>query len=103
MEVYVDDMLVKSIYADQHVAILTKTFAILRKYRMKLNLAKCASGVNSSKFLGFMVSHGGIESNLEKIQAFLGMAQPTNRKEVQSLIRLVTTQIQSNRLLSPVL
>ncbi|CAL8152521.1 unnamed protein product [Prunus armeniaca] len=67
MEVYVDDMLVKSIHADQHIADLSVTFAILRKYDMKLNRAKCVFGVCSGKFLGFLVSHRGIEANPEKI------------------------------------
>lgn len=85
MEVYVDDMLAKSVSADQHVANLAKTFAILREYGMKLNRAKCLFGVGYDKFLGFMVSHRGIESNSEKIQALIGMTQPRTRKEVQSL------------------
>lgn len=53
---------------------------------MKLNPAKCVFGVGSGKFLGFLVSHRGIEANLEKIQALISMAQPNTRKEVQSLI-----------------
>ena len=53
---------------------------------MKLNLSKCAFGVSSGKFLGFMVSHKGIEANLDKIQATLNMEPPRNIKEVQSLI-----------------
>ena len=56
MEVYVDDMLVKSKIASDHVVHLPSTFNILRKYRMKLNPLKCTSGVASGKFLGFMVN-----------------------------------------------
>ena len=52
---------------------------------MKLNTNKCAFGVLSGKFLGFMVSHRGIEANLDKIQAILNMEPPRNIKEVQSL------------------
>lgn len=85
MEVYVDDMLIKSICADQHVANLAKTFAILREYGMKLNPAKCVFGVGLSEFLCFMVSHMSIEANLEKIQALIGMTQLRTQKEVQSL------------------
>ncbi|CAL8994786.1 unnamed protein product [Prunus brigantina] len=54
IEVYVDDMLVKSRTTDQHVDRLTEVFAILRQYRMRLNPAKCVFGVESGKFLGFM-------------------------------------------------
>ena len=52
---------------------------------MKLNPSKCAFGVSSGKFLGFMVSHKGIEANLDKIQAILNMKPLQNVKEVQSL------------------
>ena len=52
---------------------------------MKLNPNKCAFGVSSGKFLGFMVSHRGIEANPDKIQAILDMKPPQNVKEVQSL------------------
>ncbi|KAM2526430.1 hypothetical protein TB1_023823 [Malus domestica] len=69
MEVYVDDMLVKSKHADQHITNLFETFTILKRYRMRLNLNKCAFGVGSSKFLGFMISQRGIEANPKKIKA----------------------------------
>ncbi|XP_065628026.1 uncharacterized protein LOC111988600 [Quercus suber] len=52
---------------------------------MKLNPSKCAFGVSSGKFLGFMVSERGIEANPDKIQAILDMEPPKNIKEVQSL------------------
>jgi hypothetical protein len=66
VEVYVDDMLVKSQKVISHLADLEETFNTLRRYQMKLNPAKCAFGVSSGKFLGFMVSSRGIEGNLEK-------------------------------------
>ena len=58
---------------------------MLRRYNMKLNSSKCAFGVSSGKFLGFMVSHRGIEANPDKIQVILNMEPPRNIKEVQSL------------------
>ena len=73
MEVYVDDMLVKSKIAFNHVAHLADTFNILRTYRMKLHPLKCSFGVASRKFLGFMVNQRGIEANPEKIQALIDM------------------------------
>ncbi|KAL5579951.1 hypothetical protein UlMin_012393 [Ulmus minor] len=85
MEVYVDDMLVKSLKVDEHINNLKESFEILRKYKMKINPAKCAFGVTSGKFLGFMVNHQGIEANPAKIQAFLDMESPRKVKEVQSL------------------
>ncbi|KAM2151694.1 hypothetical protein ACFX1R_046118 [Malus domestica] len=56
MEVYVDDMLVKSKHVDQHIANLSETFTILKTYRMRLNPNKCAFGVGSGKFLDFMIN-----------------------------------------------
>jgi hypothetical protein len=73
VEVYVDDMLVKSMYITDHVADLSETFATLRRYRMMLNPAKCAFSVLSGKFLGFMVSQRGIEANPNKVKAILDM------------------------------
>ena len=85
VEVYVDDMLVKSQDEESHLDDLQETFDTLRQYNMKLNPSKCAFGVSSGKFLGFMVSHRGIEANPDKIQALLDMKSPQNIKEVQSL------------------
>ena len=86
MEVYIDDMLVKSTTAELHIAHLSEGFQILRNYNMKLNPAKCAFGVSAGKFLGFIVNHRGIEANLEKIKAVLDMPSPSGIKEVQRLI-----------------
>ncbi|KAL5560858.1 hypothetical protein UlMin_030605 [Ulmus minor] len=85
IEVYVDDMLVKSLKTEEHIRNLKETFDILRKYKMKLNPSKCAFGVSSGKFLGFMVNHRGIEANPAKIQALLDMEPPRKIKEVQRL------------------
>ncbi|KAM2392300.1 hypothetical protein ACFX1X_035803 [Malus domestica] len=86
MEVYVDDMLVKSKHADQHITNLSETFTIMKRYQMRLNLNKCAFGVGSGKFLGFMISQRGIEANLEKIKAILNMKEPVTSKDIQSFI-----------------
>ena len=56
VEVYVDDMLVKSLDEKKHLDDLQETFDTLRQYNMKLNPSKCAFGVSLGKFLGFMVS-----------------------------------------------
>ncbi|CAL2237121.1 unnamed protein product [Prunus armeniaca] len=82
MEVYVDDMLVKSRTADKHIPNLSAMFAILKQYRMRLNLTKCAFGVASGKFLGFMISQRGIEANPKKIQAILDMTIPKTVKDI---------------------
>ena len=86
MEVYIDDMLVKSTTAELHIAHMSETFQIMRNYNMKLNSAKCAFGVSAGKFLGFIVNHRGIEANPDKVKVVLDMPSPSGIKEVQSLI-----------------
>jgi hypothetical protein len=91
MEVYVGDMLVKSAKSISHVHDLREAFGVLKQYGMKLNPAKCAFGVSSEKFLGYMVSCRGIEANPEKIQAILKC------KKLQRLTRRLAAL---NRLIS---
>ena len=85
MEVYIDDMLVKSTTAELHIAHLSEPFQILRNYNMKLNPAKCAFEVSVGKFLGFIVNHRGIEANPDKIKVVLDMPSPSGINEVQHL------------------
>ncbi|KAG7552038.1 Ribonuclease H-like superfamily [Arabidopsis thaliana x Arabidopsis arenosa] len=85
MEVYIDDMLVKSLKKEDHIKHLEECFEILNQYQMKLNPAKCTFGVPSGEFLGYIVTKRGIEANPNQINAFLNMPSPKNFKEVQRL------------------
>ena len=76
MEVYVDDMLVKLEWIVDHISNFGEMFRVLRNYRMKLNPFKCAFGVASEKFMGFMVNNRGIKVNPEKIRVLLNMKSP---------------------------
>lgn len=71
IEVYMDDMLVKSICVQDHLVDLEETFHILNQYEKNLNPTKCTFGVSSGKFLEFLISSRGIEANFEKIQAMM--------------------------------
>ncbi|XP_034218890.1 uncharacterized protein LOC117630254 [Prunus dulcis] len=71
--------------AEDHMQNLSIMFGILKEYRMRLNPKKCAFGVSSGKFLGFMISQRGIEANPEKIKAIIDMERPKTTKDVQSL------------------
>ena len=64
-EVYIDDILVKSLHVDQHLDYLCHAFKVLKRYNMKLSPTKCSFGVTSSKFLGYMVTQRGIKANLD--------------------------------------
>nr|XP_025661188.1 uncharacterized protein LOC112756783 [Arachis hypogaea] len=85
IEVYVDDMVAKTKVGKNHLDDLTEIFGQLRKYNMRLNPEKCAFGVQSGKFLGFMLTSRGIEANPEKFRAILDMTSPHTIKEVQRL------------------
>ena len=91
VQVYMDDMLVKSRREEDHLEDLRETFNTFRSYNMKLNPGKYAFGVTAGKFLGFIVSQRGIKANPNKIQAIMEMTPPRNVKEVQSLNGKVAT------------
>ena len=63
MEVYINNMLVKSLIAEHHLDHLRRDFEILRRYNMELNSTKCSFGVSFGKFLGYIVTQCGIEAN----------------------------------------
>ncbi|KAK4385515.1 Transposon Tf2-12 polyprotein [Sesamum angolense] len=85
MEVYIDDMLVKSEKEQDHIKDLEECFQILATFGMKLNPAKCTFGVRGGRFLGYMISERGIEANPEKINAIMDMSPPKSIREVQKL------------------
>ena len=81
-EVYIDDMVVKSKIVSKHIRDLTNIFKILRRHKLRLNASKCFFGVGSGKFLGYMVTHRGIEVNPDQIKAINNLQPPRNPKEV---------------------
>ncbi len=85
MEIYVDDMVVKSRLTKDHLEDLTETFWTLRLHKLRLNASKCIFGVDSGKFLGFIVSHRGIEVNPDQIKAVQELKAPQTHKEVERL------------------
>lgn len=69
VEVYIDDMVVKSRKEERHVTNLNETFEILRRHKLHLNANKCAFGVGAGKLLGYMITNRGIEVNPNQIRA----------------------------------
>ncbi|GAU39398.1 hypothetical protein TSUD_397040 [Trifolium subterraneum] len=84
IEVYVDDMIVKSGTEEEHVEYLLKMFQRLRKYRLRLNPNKCTFGVRSGKLLGFIVSQKGIKVDPDKVRAIREMPAPQTEKQVRA-------------------
>ena len=73
IEIYINDMVVKSKKVSEHLGDLQIVFEILRSYKLRLNASKCSFGVGSGKFLGYMVTHRGIEVNPDQIKAITNM------------------------------
>ena len=88
IEVYIDDMVVKSKVVSKHMGDLTNIFEILRKHKLRLNASKCSFSVGSGKFLGYMVTHRRIEVNPDQIKVINSLQPPWNPKEVQKLTRM---------------
>ena len=78
--------MVKSKVESEHVNDLENIFEILRKHKLRLNASKCTFGVGSGKFLGYMVTHCGIEVDPNQIRAINNLQPPWSPKEVQRLI-----------------
>ena len=89
IEVYIDDMVVKSKMVSEHMKDLEIIFAILREHKLRLNASKCSFGVGSRKFLSYMVTHRGIEVNPDQIKAINSLQAPQNPKEVQKLTGMI--------------
>ncbi|RVW85960.1 Retrovirus-related Pol polyprotein from transposon 17.6 [Vitis vinifera] len=80
VEVYIDDIVVKSKTQEEHVLHLQEVFHLLRKYDMKLNHSKCAFGVSVGKFLGFMVSQRGIEVSPDQVKTVMETPPPRAKR-----------------------
>ena len=89
IEVYIDDMVVKSKVVSEHVKDLEIIFGILRVHKLRLNASKCSFGVGSGKFLGYMVTHREIKVSLDQIKAINNLQAPRNPKEVQKLTGMI--------------
>ena len=89
VEVYIDDMVVKSKLVFEHIMDLTSIFKILKEYKLHLNTSKCSFGVGSGNFLGYMVTHRGIEVNSDQIKAINNLQPLRNPKKVQKLTRMM--------------
>ena len=85
IKIYIDDMVVKNKVVSEYLGDLGNILKVLRKYKLRLNASKCSFSVGSGKFLGYMVTHRGIEVNSDQIKAINNLQSPRNPKEVQKL------------------
>ena len=82
VEVYIDDMVVKSKQEDRHIEDLQGTFEVLQQHKLRLNAEKCVFSVGAGKFLGYLIINRGIEINPDQIDAVNHLNPPSNPKEV---------------------
>jgi hypothetical protein len=86
VEIYIDDVVIKSLSHDTHLEDVKRTLECTRKHGLKMNPNKCAFGVSAGEFLGFLVHEGGIEVGKKSMKAIDEVVPPTNLKELQSLL-----------------
>lgn len=91
MEVYMNDMVVRSRSVEEHLRDLEEVLGQVRKFDMRLNPSKCTFGVRARKFLGFMLTSRGIEANPDKCRAVLEMRSVQTVKEIQRLVGRLTS------------
>lgn len=88
IEAYIDDMVAKSKDESQYLTDLAEMFAILKRHKLRLNASKCAFGVGTSKFMGFLVTNRGIEANPSQIKSIQELERPNFANDVQHLAKM---------------
>ena len=86
MQVYIDDVVVKSELKDNHLEYLRLSFERMRQHGLKMNPLKCAFGVSVGELLGFVIHQKGIEVDKNKANSILETSPPKNKKQLQSLL-----------------
>ena len=86
MEIYINNIVVKSENAIEYVNHLRKSFTRMRLHQLKLNPLKCAFGVQARNFLGFLVHNRGVEVDQNNVKAIISAKAPQNKKELQKFL-----------------
>jgi hypothetical protein len=86
MEVHIDDVVVKSVGIKDHMTNLKLSLERMKKYKLQMNPLKCAFGVTSGKFLGFVVHEHGIQIDPKKIESIGKIGESVCKKDIQKLL-----------------
>ena len=86
LEVYIDDIVIKSAGLDHHLADLRLALERMRRYGLKMNPLKCAFGVSAGKFFGFIIHEKGIEIYPKRVEAMKKVEAPTCKKDLQKFL-----------------
>ncbi|GKV43692.1 hypothetical protein SLEP1_g50953 [Rubroshorea leprosula] len=110
MEIYIDDVVVKSNGEADHLVHLRKSFERMRQHGLKMNPLKCAFGVSAGNFLGYLVHERGLEVDKNKARAVIEAKPPQNKKELQRFLgqvnflrRFISNLAGKTRVFSPLL
>jgi hypothetical protein len=82
LEIYIDDVVIKSDNMDHHLADLRLALQRMCRYGLKMNPLKCAFGVSASKFLGFIIHEHGIEIDPKKIESIQKVQPPQSKNDM---------------------
>jgi hypothetical protein len=86
LEVYIDDLVMKSTGFEEHLADLRVALERMKRYNLKMNPLKCAFGVAVGRFLGFIIHEKGIKLDPKKVESIGKVQEPTCKCEVQKLL-----------------
>ena len=86
LEIYIDDIVIKSAGLGNHLANLRLALERMRRYALKMNPLKCAFGVQAGKFLGFIIHEKGIEIDPKRVEAMKRVEAPTCKKDLQKFL-----------------
>ncbi|GKV52448.1 hypothetical protein SLEP1_g59025 [Rubroshorea leprosula] len=110
MEIYIDDVVVKSNGEADHLVHLRKSFERMRQHGLKMNPLKCAFGVSACNFLGYLVHERSLEVDKNKARAVIEAKPPQNKKELQRFLgqvnflrRFISNLAGKTRVFSPLL
>lgn len=110
MEVYIDEVVIKSHSEKEHLLRLEKSLYRMRSHKLKMNSLKCAFGVSTGKFLGFLIHKKGIDVDKNKAKAIIEDKPPKNKKELQRFLgqinflrRFISNLARKSQVFSPLL
>jgi hypothetical protein len=86
LEIYIDDVIVKSDSMDNHLDDLRLALERMCRYGLKMNPLKCAFGVSAGKFLGFIIHEHGIEIDHTKIESINKVQPPQSKNDMQKFL-----------------
>jgi hypothetical protein len=86
LEIYINDVIVKSNSMDSHLADLRLALERMHRYGLKMNPLKCVFGVSTSKFLGFTIHEHGIEIDPKKIDSINKVQPPQSKNNMQKFL-----------------